>query len=624
MRPNASRLIALVALTALAVPVCRGTETAAIEARILDDLKFLAGPECEGRGTETQGLNKAADYIAHHFKQCGLKPAMADGSYFQPFTIKAPAKLVAKDTHCTLKGPQGQELVLDLGKQYTALGFSGSGKVNAPVVFVGYGITAREPAYDDFAGLDVAGKVVVILRGTPRAAAKEANPFPAGADGVNQHATLTTKASNAEIHKAAAVILVNDNANAANNDALRSFNDTAFRAPVGIPVLHVRRNLVNQMVRGATGGDLADLEKAIDRDLKPQSLALAGWACDVQAGVRHGDIQVKNVIGVLEGEGPLADETIIVGAHYDHLGYGESGSLARGSTDVHFGADDNGSGTVTVMELARRFGAQTNRKGRRLVFMTFAGEERGLLGSRHYCKNPIFPLDKTAAMINLDMVGRYRENEKLQILGVGTGTGLEALVEKLNEKHNLVIKKSQGGGLGFGGDSDHSSFIAMNVPALFFFTGLHPQYHRPTDTWDTINVAGIRRVADLVEDIMLALRPQEARPRFAKNGNVAAAGNPHAGADNAGNTPKLTGPTLGIMPDYGDEKEGILVSGVTDGRPAAKAGILRDDRIVELAGKPVKNMAAYMTILNSLKKGEKVEVTVIRKGEQKKIAVQLD
>jgi S1-C subfamily serine protease len=137
-------------------------------------------------------------------------------------------------------------------------------------------------------------------------------------------------------------------------------------------------------------------------------------------------------------------------------------------------------------------------------------------------------------------------------------------------------------------------------------------------------VAGIRRVADLVEDIMLALRPQEARPRFAKNGNVAAAGNPHAGADNAGNTPKLTGPTLGIMPDYGDEKEGILVSGVTDGRPAAKAGILRDDRIVELAGKPVKNMAAYMTILNSLKKGEKVEVTVIRKGEQKKIAVQLD
>lgn len=590
---------------------------AVVEARMLEDLKYLASDECEGRGVLTKGLELAAEYVANRFKEAGLKPGNG-GSYFQPFEINTGSRLVGGESANRLKltGPLGQVITLDLGRHFTVLGFGGSGTGTAPVVFVGYGVTAPEQQYDDYEGLDVTGKIVIVLRGLPRNNSKEAPVFPVTDGQISRHARMDSKASNAEVRKAAAVIFVNDNQTAAESkDGLRSFNDTsASFDPVGIPVLHLRRWVVNAMIRSQTGQDLSAIEAAIDRDLKPQSFALDGWTAEVETRIEKSNRVVKNVVGVAEGSGPLADETIVIGAHYDHLGRGERGSLAFGSRDIHYGADDNASGTATLIELARRFGAQTDRKGRRIVFIAFTAEERGLLGSRHYTNKPLFPLEKTVAMINLDMVGRLRD-DKIQIFGVGTSKDFGPMLDQLNGKHKFNMNKSLGTQL-MGGSSDHESFNRKNIPTLFFFTGNHPQYHRPTDTWDLINVEGMRRIAELVEEITNVIAASEKRPEYVR---VTA---PPAG------TGRITarGPRLGIMPAYAedDAQEGLLLDGVSPGGPAEKAGLKAGDRITEINGKPIKNIQNYMTVMGGFKQGDKIEVTILREGKPRKIEITLE
>src|SRR5262249_33728133 len=211
------------------------------------------------------------------------------------------------------------------------------------------------------------------------------------------------------------------------------------------------RSVVNSMLHSCLGSTLEEIERDIDRDMQPRSAPLKGWKATVEVNVSRQLIQVKNVVGVLDGSGPLAKETVIVGAHYDHLGYGGSGSLApdRKKKQIHHGADDNGSGTTSIMELARRFGQMRNREGRRLVFIAFSGEETGLLGSAHYCKKPIFPLKDTVTMVNLDMVGRLRPDAKtkqdsLEVHGTGTSKEFSKLIDDLNKKYNFTLHKQPG------------------------------------------------------------------------------------------------------------------------------------------------------------------------------------
>jgi peptidase M28-like protein/PDZ domain-containing protein len=358
--------------------------------------------------------------------------------------------------------------------------------------------------------------------------------------------------------------------------------------------------------------ELSEVEKEIDRNLTPLSQPLAGWTCELQTNVSRETIPVKNVIGCVEGSGPLAKEIVVLGAHYDHLGYGGAGSLAPGSRAIHHGADDNASGTTTVVELARRFGAMKDRQGRKLVFMTFSGEESGLLGSAHYCKKPIFPLEQTVAMVNMDMVGRLRD-EKITIGGSGTAKTFDALLDEINKKHKFDMQKDKTGY----GPSDHQSFYAKKIPVFFFYTGMHQQYHKPTDTVDTINVPGMRRVADFVEDLTTVLATDKNRPEYQYV----------AGSFNPGQigSPGRTGPRLGVVPSYvSDDKPGLVLDGVTDGGPAKKAGLQGGDRIVEISGKPVKDISAYMTIMAGFKKGDTLQVVVERKGEKKTIPVLLE
>jgi hypothetical protein len=341
---------------------------------------------------------------------------------------------------------------------------------------------------------------------------------------------------------------------------------------------------------------------------------LTGWTASFEVSMRHDKITLRNVVGVLEGAGPLAKETVVVGAHYDHLGYGGRSSLSGvRKMAIHPGADDNGSGTTSILELARRFAARPQREGRRLVFIAFSGEELGLLGSDYYCKHPLFTLADTAAMYNLDMVGRLRKDpasgkDRLLTEGCGTAKPFADMLDRAAARYDLKMVNKAGGS----GMSDHDSFSRKRVPVLFVWTDYHADYHRPGDTADKINVPGIRKVVDLSEELIGALATMD-RPAFVevKGG--------HPIGMSMENMPRL-----GIRPDYADDSQGVLLAGVTNGMPAAKAGLREGDRIVVLAGKPVKNVSAYMQILLGQKKGDTVEAIIIRDGKRMTVKVTLE
>jgi hypothetical protein len=608
-------VLILVGVQAPAAETKKQDDIQASEARMRQDITFLASDECEGRGPATKGLDLAADYIANEFKKAGLKPAGKDGSYFQPFTMRG-AKLEGPPS-LVLHGPKGVAITLKPGSHYNALGLSHAGNLTAaPLVFAGYGITSDKnlkqpaiPEYDDYKDLDVEGKIVILLRETPRAD----NKFALDPQWKNRHGGLITKLDNARKHRAAAVIFVNSRGMAEPGDDMMDFNFHATAVNnVKLPILQIRRALLQSLLFSAAGADLQDVEAGIDRELKPRSAALDGWTADLEVKVQRSEklLPLKNIIGYLEGHGKLANEIIVVGAHYDHVGYGGSYSAARVTKPtIHHGADDNGSGSTAIMELARRFAKMPNREGRKLVFMTFSGEEQGLLGSAYYCKEPIFPLADTAAMVNLDMVGRLRlekavpgdpvtkiRREELLTEGTGSSKEFSALLDTLNKKHNFKLKKEPK----VIPYSDHASFYGKKVPVIFFWTGYHPDYHRPSDTSDKINVAGMRRVVDMTEDLINHLATVAERPKYVK-------------MTSGGGSPGV--PSIGI--DAADDNEkGVLVKGVTEGGPAVKAGIKSGDRIIEIAGKPVKNLQAYMTTMSAQKPGDMIELTLMR-GDKK-------
>jgi hypothetical protein len=633
---------ALVALAALVhVPV----EAAELsEARMRRDIEFLASDELEGRGVTTPGINKAADFIAAEFRKMGLKPGGKNNSYFQPFTM--PGGILVSAGKLQLTGPMGQVLDLKPGVQFNTLGMSHPGDVTGPVVFVGYGITTGKNekfTYDDYKDVDVAGKIVVVLRDTPNAGNRH---LPFAGPQRQMHASFTQKMKNALAHKAAGILFVSDRDTTKAGDDLLGFGFTAAAPSASkLPAFHVRRSVIDMMLRASLDKGLADIERDMDRDWQPRSASLAGWSAHLVADVKRDGISVKNVVGVLEGNGPLADETIVIGAHYDHLGYGGPSSLAGMKTQaIHHGADDNGSGTTTLLELARRFAAQPERAGRRLVFIAFSGEESGLLGSAYYCKNPIFPLEKTVTMVNMDMVGRLRSDkagpwskmlslmtpvsanvfpvlplahaavgvkatdfeprDKLIVYGTGTAKTFDKLVEETNRKHNFRLNKVPGGF----GPSDHASFYAKKIPVFFFFTGDHPDYHRPGDTANKINVEGMARIATFVQEVVVALAQGPTRPEYVQ-------------VKDSGPRPEGRIPRLGIRPDYSDDSEGVLLGDVSPDGPAARGGLKSGDRIVAINDKPVKDLKAYMSVIAGHKPGTALEVSIMRAGKKQKLKV---
>ena len=293
--------------------------------------------------------------------------------------------------------------------------------------------------------------------------------------------------------------------------------------PATIPVMMLKRAVLDEVLAAGKLKSLKELEAAINENLKPQSFALKGWSASAEVTVERKDVVCKNVIGVLEGAGPLKDETVVIGAHYDHVGYGTFGSAGGASAKgkIHYGADDNASGTTGLMELARRYGAQKDRQGRRIVFIAFSAEEIGLNGSQFYCKEPLFPLDKTVAMVNMDMIGRtkpvpadwlglFGKKDRLVVYGTGTGDGFAKLVDESGKKLDLKLSTLAAGT----GPSDHDSFYRKRVPVLFLYTGTHGEYHKPTDIPEKIDVPGMKKITDFAELLLNNLTTRETAPKY--------------------------------------------------------------------------------------------------------------
>jgi len=332
---------------------------------------------------------------------------------------------------------------------------------------------------------------------------------------------------------------------------------------------------------------------------------LDGWRITGKVDIVSQHVDLANVIAVLEGEGPTADETIVVGAHYDHLGRGSFGSLS-GTKEIHPGADDNASGAAGLIALAHLLASRPEKLKRRIVFVAFTAEESGLIGSNHYVQNPPFPLEKTVAMINLDMIGRM-SGEKLSALGYSSGNVFGDLLDRINEKHKLKLTKSPRSP----GGSDHLPFFRQGIPVIFFTTGMHADYHRTSDTFDKLNIAGMRQTVNFVADLLVELANAPERPKFVSGGA-------------AGRQAPAGRPVFGVVPDASRDGQGLTVAGVLPGGPADRAGIKTGDAVTEFAGQKISGLADLEKALEKCQTGQKLRVVIRRDQQTLEVQVTLD
>jgi hypothetical protein len=555
----------------------------------LNHIKYLASPELKGRATGSPELETAANYIASQFQAAGVNP-VPGSTYEQAFTTTVGARLGANNRL------EANTTSLALRDGFIPFSFSSSGTVTAPVVFVGYGITANEYHYDDYAGVDVKDKIVLLVRHEPQE--NDDKSVFLGKD-LTQHSTFAMKAVNAKMHGARGVILVNDSYphHTPQEDQLEPFGQATGPTDAGVLFVQVKESTAEAWFK-AEGRDLHEILDGIDKDLKPRSVELNKLAVSMTLDIQHDSKTVHNVAAYVPGK---TSEYVIVGAHYDHLGLGDEHSLAPSQIGtIHPGADDNASGTAGVIELARWFSKQPQQQ-RGILFITFAGEELGLLGSNYYTGHPLLPLDNAVTMLNMDMIGRIRSG-KVYVNGAGTGSTLSKLVDSVKAPDSLKIELSDA--TGYGG-SDHMSFTVKQVPVLFFFSGLHGDYHKPGDTWDKIDAPQAAKLLGYVAQIATRLANDSERPTFQR------VTEPKAPSGSSSSSSGY-GPNFGSIPDFDEPPKGVRFADVRDGTPAAKAGLKAGDILIEFDGKDIGNLYDFTYALQAHKPGDEVLVKVLR------------
>ncbi|MGD1844645.1 MAG: M20/M25/M40 family metallo-hydrolase [Salibacteraceae bacterium] len=526
------------------------------------DLEYLASDKLEGRATGEPGEQMAADYIAKRFAAMGLKPAGDNVGFFQPFQFQTPGKLVGENSMKI----NGQEIALNEG--WWPMPLSGSGEASGEIINVGFGIYAPQFDHNDFANIDERdfnGKVVVMQLGLPGGTHPHNKFISVG--------ELHERIDHLKRMEIAGVIFVNNDPNVDNPEKAypRSIR------PVKLPVAFVTQEVGQQLL--ATPGIQVDFATNIVRETKTG----------------------KNVLARIDNGAPF---TVVVGAHYDHLGHGEIGSLHRGKPAIHNGADDNASGVAVMLSLAQHY-AQGHANQHNYLFIAFSGEEMGLLGSSHFANATETRLSEFTYMINLDMVGRLKKKEMtLGVNGVGTSPSWNKALEKV-AAFDMNLKTSPSGI----GPSDHSSFYLKEIPAIHIFSGTHKDYHKPSDDVENINYDGMGRITQFLQALIDQLDGED-QLKFTATKNV--------GSDKAPNFSV----TLGVVPDYLFEGEGMRIDGVTDGKPAAEAGIESGDVVVKMGDLQVVDMRSYMTGLSQYKKGDSTSVVVLRNGKEMKLKVQ--
>jgi hypothetical protein len=571
--------------------------------RFVQDIKTLTQPKMEGRGDGTRGLVRAEHMLADRYKKLGLSPA-GKNRYLQSFVVTTGAKL-KKDNRLDVANASAR-IPLALNTDYVPFSFSHSGNVQVPLVFAGYGVTASEFGYDDYAGLDAKDKLVVILRYEPAGfVAKSGN------QGFTTHAQLITKAINAKNHGAKGLILINGKLNEGDEDTLARFGTVTGPEDVGVLFVQCKNSIAESWFKAA-GKSLKDIQSQINSSNQPSSFAFPKTLqVQLSVDIENTHATVNNVLAYLPGK---TDEYIILGAHYDHLGRGTFDSLAPSQIgQIHPGADDNASGTAGLLELARELAPMKGKLQRGILFASFAGEELGLLGSAAWVKDPTRPLDQAVAMINMDMIGRI-SGDKVYIGGVGTGSTFAKILETAKDDSHLNFELSQGGYAA----SDHTSFVAKHIPVLFVFSGLHSDYHKPSDTWEKINGDAAVRLLGVVQSVTTQLADAPERPQFA----AIVESNPHSGAVTGGGGGY--GPYFGSIPDFGETENGVKFADVKPGSPAAKAGLKGGDILVQFGEKAIKNLYDFTDALRRSKVGDVVPVTVMRDGKELKVEVTLE
>lgn len=561
--------------------------------RIGDDIRYLASDELEGRGPQTKGLELAAQRIEQVFEESGLEGGGDDGTFRKPFQIPVDTRVSEEETKLVFK-TEDETIELKAGEDFQPLAAGGNGEANAEVVFVGYGINAPDLKYSEYEGIDVDGKIVVVIRREPQQD-DETSVFEGTR--TSTHSFIRTKIDAAKKAKAAAIVMVNDphSTNEKSDELTRPAGFGSRGA--GIPFFHMTQQCFNELLakHPVKSGDKAlktvkEIADQIDSDLQPLSQSLGMTA---EVGSKFDEIRagVSNVIGVLEGEGPLAEETIVVGAHYDHLGMGPFGSRRPNERAVHNGADDNATGTAAVMELARRLSATPLK--RRIVFVGFTAEERGILGSNHYLANPAIPLDKTVAMINFDMIGMYGK-QGITLGGANTAKEFPELLERATEDADFNVKQSQSVG-----GSDHAGFYRKDIPVMFFHTGLTDLYHTPDDDFETIDVEGAATTIDLAERVIREIADLPERPTFTKVAPRRRQGVVY----------------LGVILNFDNAIKGVGIQEVAPNSPASKAGMKAGDVIVKIEDKDVARVQDLPAILRQQKPGDEVNV-IVQRGDE--------
>lgn len=557
-------------------------------------ISYLASDALKGRLTGSEGDSLAAVYIRGDLKKSGLVPLYHKG--FQYFRI----------TDKIINGPANSLILNDnsikVNTDFAPFAFSQNGSFSGEIVFAGYGFEINEDSlkWNDYKGIDIKGKVVMMLRADPEIE-KSKSPFI-------RFSKDRDKVLQAKDLGAVAVLLVSGKT----FDAEDKFESLAKgEQSVGIPAFRISRKIANQVLVSKKQ-TIVDIELKLNELRKPESFN-TGILVSGQSDVVETTVPTRNVVMEIPGsDKSLKNEYVIIGAHFDHLGMGGVGSGSRvpDTVAVHHGADDNASGVGMVLELAQKLAATPHHFKRSIVVITFSGEEEGLLGSKKFVEKPEIDLTKVNAMVNLDMVGRLNENSMVQIGGVGTTNPFKKMIYAACDTTFLKLSLSDEGY----GPSDHASFYGKNIPVLFVSSGAHLDYHTPADTWDKINYPGMVKISDMAYKLIADLANMDTKLAFREAGPK----------EMASRGSRRKGITLGIMPDFaGNVKNGLRADLVTPGKPAALGGMKKGDIITSINGKPVNNIQDYMFRLNQLKPGESIAVEVLRDSQKIVLIIQL-
>ena len=556
------------------------------EDEIMNHIRYLSHENREGRLPGSRGSKDAIAYLIKQLKSYGVRPGNQD-SYTQPFDIKTGIRLGKNNVLIINKD------TLKVEMDYIPISFSANGRFSGEAVFVGYGfqINENELKWDDYKGIDVKEKWVIVMRNSP--------------DRNNQHSIYQPHSS---MHKK--MLVARDNG--AKGIAFISQIEDEDLYPLTY-ISEYKNNIMPSLIlsndkadkiMNRIGWSRKQIQERMNRSLKPLNFKLGNLIIDGEINLIPETTRGANVIGLIySGNRSFRDEYIVIGAHFDHLGYGGKGSGSRNpdKNTIHPGANDNASGTAGLLELAQKLSSQKSRLKRSILLIGFDAEERGLLGAKHFMRSPPIKIDNITTMINMDMIGRVSDST-FTVSGVGTSPYFEPLLDSLKKDRLFKLKMNKPGF----GPSDHAAFYLENIPVLFFFSGFHDEYHTPEDTWRLINLDGEKQILDFIYDLVFHLSRTQDRPIFQEAGPK----------ETQANTPRNFNVTLGVMPSYGSIKEGLEISGISKKNgPADKAGIKKGDVIISLNNKPIKDIYEYMDRLSELKPGMTIPIIIQRSEE---------